>query len=318
MARLNEITKAERLWLPIDVPNPETATLGGSMAANVSGPRRYGYGTFRDYVIGVTLVNDRGEETKAGGRVVKNVAGYDLMKLYTGSLGTLGVVTQVTLKLKPMPERWASWGGICARDRLPAVLDQLHRTATRPVMVGFIRGGHNPASFDEFWGVSVVFEGGADAVNWQADCIRREFSGERLRVEDGAHGDGSMPGVLGGTFAGLVFRIGLRPSAAAAFAERAATIPGLHLNADAAGAVIRGYMYEVTPLETARDLIARMMDWSKESGGNLVIKRCPADWKKSLPVWGRPPADLALQKAVKHALDPNAIFNPGRFVTDAF
>src|SRR5207249_10267822 len=96
IARLNEITRAEGLQLPIDVPDPERSTLGGAIACNVSGPRRYGYGTFRDYVLGITTVNDRGELASAGGRVVKNVAGYDLMKLHTGALGTLGVITRVT------------------------------------------------------------------------------------------------------------------------------------------------------------------------------------------------------------------------------
>src|SRR3954469_6415224 len=104
IARLNEITRAEGLHLPIDVPNAESATLGGAIACNVSGPRRYGYGTFRDYVLGITTVNDRGESVSAGGRVVKNVAGYDLMKLHTGALGTLGVIAAVTLKLRPIPE----------------------------------------------------------------------------------------------------------------------------------------------------------------------------------------------------------------------
>lgn len=84
IARLAEITRAEGLQLPIDVPEPQRATLGGAIACNVNGPRRYGYGTFRDYVLGITTINDRGEFVLAGGRVVKNVAGYDMMKLHTG------------------------------------------------------------------------------------------------------------------------------------------------------------------------------------------------------------------------------------------
>ena len=102
MKELQATLAKENQWLPIDIP--ETATIGGAIACDVSGPRRYGYGTLRDYVIGITVVNDRGEETHAGGRVVKNVAGYDFMKLHTGALGTLGVITQVTLKVKPKPE----------------------------------------------------------------------------------------------------------------------------------------------------------------------------------------------------------------------
>src|SRR6516225_899053 len=83
------------------------ATLGGALAVNASGPRRYGSGTLRDYVIGISTVNDEGHEVKAGGRVVKNVAGYDMCKLHIGALGTLGIITQVTLKVRPRPEAQA-------------------------------------------------------------------------------------------------------------------------------------------------------------------------------------------------------------------
>src|SRR5262249_50140763 len=100
IAKLQEVLAKENQRLPIDVPMPETATLGGAIAVNASGPRRYGYGTLRDYVIGISFMNDEGQEVKAGGRVVKNVAGYDICKLQIGALGTLGIITQVTLKVK--------------------------------------------------------------------------------------------------------------------------------------------------------------------------------------------------------------------------
>src|SRR5207245_10601857 len=102
---LQTVRAGENQRLPVDAPHPHQATRGGAIATNASGPRRYGFGTFRDYVIGISVVNDEGQEVKAGGRVVKNVAGYDLCKLYIGSLGTLGVISQVTLKLKPRPEQ---------------------------------------------------------------------------------------------------------------------------------------------------------------------------------------------------------------------
>src|SRR6185503_9080468 len=86
------------------VPRAATATIGGVVATNWNGPRRYGHGTIRDYVIGIHAVDGRGTPFKGGGRVVKNVAGYDFCKLLTGSLGTLAVVTQLALKVKPRSE----------------------------------------------------------------------------------------------------------------------------------------------------------------------------------------------------------------------
>jgi glycolate oxidase FAD binding subunit len=92
-------------WLPIDPPNPERVTIGKLLDFNLSGPRRYGYGTIRDYLIGIKVAMADGQIIRAGGKVVKNVAGYDLCKLFVGSRGTLGVILEVTFKLWPLPEK---------------------------------------------------------------------------------------------------------------------------------------------------------------------------------------------------------------------
>src|SRR5262249_38232320 len=138
MAKLQDLLAVENQRLPIDVPFADQATLGGALAANVCGPRRFGFGTLRDYVIGISVVNDEGQEVKAGGRGVKNVAGYDLCKLYIGSLGTLGIITQVTLKLKPRPEEQALIALGCTTDGVEALLEQLHRSCTRPVCIDLL------------------------------------------------------------------------------------------------------------------------------------------------------------------------------------
>ena len=143
LAALQAELAKEGQWLPIDVALPEQATLGGAIALNKSGPRRYGYGTLRDYVIGISFVTDDGVEVKAGGRVVKNVAGYDLMKLQIGAAGTLGVVTQVTLKVKPKPEVSAAVAFGCAAESLGSVLDLVHASKSRPMAVELL----NPAAW---------------------------------------------------------------------------------------------------------------------------------------------------------------------------
>ena len=133
--KLQAQLRTENQRLAVDIPLPHLATLGGAIAANASGPRRYGLGTLRDYIIGIHAVNDEGHEIKGGGRVVKNVAGYDLMKLFTGSLGTLGIITRATLKLKPIPEASALLCMVCPASGLADLLDKLHATQTRPTVL---------------------------------------------------------------------------------------------------------------------------------------------------------------------------------------
>ena len=150
------------------------ATLGGALAANVSGPRRLGCGTLRDYVIGISFVTDEGHEVKAGGRVVKNVAGYDLMKLHIGALGTLGVITQVTLKVTPRPEEQALVAfGLNAASVGPT-LDRLHASASRPVAVELLNAAAASADGRE--------------------AARVRSVGDRGRVR-GEGGDGRLAGV---------------------------------------------------------------------------------------------------------------------------
>jgi glycolate oxidase FAD binding subunit len=141
VAQLQSTLAREKQRLPIDVPHAERATVGGIIATNMSGPRRYGWGTLRDYVIGISVVNDEGHEIKAGGRVVKNVAGYDLCKLFVGSMGTLGVITQVTFKLRPLAAEQALFAFPCPPTEIDNALTLLHGSKTRPVMLELLSPG---------------------------------------------------------------------------------------------------------------------------------------------------------------------------------
>ena len=192
VAELRRVLAAENQRLPVDVPHADRATLGGALAANVSGPRRYGFGTLRDYVLGITTVNDEGQEVKAGGRVVKNVAGYDLCKLHIGALGTLGVIVQVTLKVRPIPESQALLTVGCDAAGLAALLDRLHDSRTRPACldvhnaeaaraVGRTAGVALP---EAPWVVVVGFEDGVEAVNWQVRQLMQEIPAAGIRGLD--------------------------------------------------------------------------------------------------------------------------------------
>ncbi len=138
-------------WLPVDPPNPERLTIGGLINANASGPRRFGYGTIRDYLIGITVALADGRIVHSGGRVVKNVAGYDLAKLFIGGHGTLGTVVDATFKLRPLPETerfvQARCDSLQSADKLnemvtdseltPVVLD-LHRLSESDVQAATV------------------------------------------------------------------------------------------------------------------------------------------------------------------------------------
>jgi glycolate oxidase FAD binding subunit len=328
LARLQDVLQQENQRLPIDVPCPAQATLGGSLAANVSGPRRYGWGTFRDYVIGITVVNDEGQEVKAGGRVVKNVAGYDLCKLYVGSLGTLGIITQVTLKLRPVPEERALVVLRCDPNGVEPLLEQLHRSRSRPVCIDLLNGAAaryigqraGVSLTDAAWTVLVGFEDSREAVCWQVQQLIKELTleyGRGLDVRANVISEPLWAALVEATAcpeAVMTFRANMLPSVTASFCERAASSPWpLLLHAHAGTGIVMGHALGALTLDNATAMVAEFRLWTG-SVGNLIVRRCPPEWKASLQVWGAPRNDTWLMRRIKQTLDPRGLFNPGRFV----
>jgi glycolate oxidase FAD binding subunit len=326
IAGLQRTLAAERQRLPVDVPRPEQATLGGALAVNVSGPRRYGYGTLRDYVIGISTVNDEGHETKAGGRVVKNVAGYDLCKLHIGALGTLGVITQVTLKVRPLAETDALVVFGCEAAALGPLLDRLHQGRTRPACVDVLNAAAARAAGleppDGPWVVVVGYEDPAEAMAWQVKQLLGEVG--RAAVRELEVRAGSLAGpwwraLTESTWpedARLTFKANLLPGAVAAFCLRAASaFPDfLRLHAHAGSGIVRGCVADALTLDDALAMLKELHAALGDGPGNLVLPRCPTEWKRAVPVWGRPGGDADLMRSVKAALDPRQLFNPGRFL----
>jgi glycolate oxidase FAD binding subunit len=309
LAALQAELAQEGQWLPIDVPSPEKATLGGAVAVNASGPRRYGYGTLRDYVIGLSFVTDDGTEVKAGGRVVKNVAGYDLMKLQIGALGTLGIVTQLTLKVKPKPESSAAVAVGCDTPALAGVLDRLAASRTRPVAAELLNrnawraigraGRVNPLSreHDSEWVVLVAFEEKAAAVRWQVETLLSELKdtpGRDAAELPGASVLDALTALQRRPESRLIGRLSVLPSklAEAVVAQRAALV-----HAHALNGVVWLHDDEAIPPEA-------------------VLVRAPVELKRSRGVWGALPGGWELMRHVKRALDPDGVFNPGRLFGD--
>lgn len=327
IGHLQEILHGENQRLAVDIPLPERATLGGAIAVNASGPRRFGLGTLRDYVIGISLVNDEGQEVKGGGRVVKNVAGYDLMKLYTGSLGTLGIITQVTLKLKPLPESSRAVVIPTSPDNAALILDALFASRTRPVCVELLDPAASAAlrerkSLDLLgsgWNLVVGFEDNALAVAWQIEQLKAELPAEvrpGLRVCSDAEAENLWRALTDFALwpdAEFTFKANLLPSATLDFCRQAsATAPGLLLQAHAGNGIVIGHGKGFS-LEQTRTIFEKWGTLATQGKGNLIATRCPPAWKSVLPVWGSSTPDRILMKAVKEKLDPRSIFNPGRF-----
>jgi glycolate oxidase FAD binding subunit len=329
MAGLQALLRAENQRLPIDVPLADRATLGGALATNTSGPRRYGFGTLRDYVIGINAVNDQGHEIKAGGRVVKNVAGYDMCKLYVGSLGTLGIITQVTLKLKPLPDEQALVTLGCDAARMGPLLDQLHGSRTRPVCVELLNAAAARSLNQQLgsllpeapWIVVVGYEDNSAAVAWQVKQLVRELpsgGGRGLDVRLGYTAEPLLRALVEfptGAEAGLTFKANLLPSATAVFCQQAAALPDrLLLQAHAGNGIVIGHAATTLTIGRAQEMLKVLQGWAVAAQGNVVVLRCPPAWKQTLPVWGAPRGDGWLMRAVKDQLDPRRLFNPGRFV----
>lgn len=309
IAELAAMLAQENQWLPVDGPFPDRATLGGAIAANVSGPRRHGWGTWRDYVIGCSYLNDAGVECKAGGRVVKNVAGYDLCKLFTGSFGTLGILTQVTLKLRPRPQTQALLVFPITESELGPTLAALRQTQARPTMVTLT---NRSGALQLLVGV----EESRPAVAWQLETLRSELTpivaGSPRLLEDrlvddevAALTDACWPQT------GVSFRVAVPPSRLLAWWPQVRD-----LNASWCVHAGVGVAYGHVAALPA-DGVHHLRRCMEAVGGTLEVLRYPDADKTAALLWGPPRPELALAREVKRQFDPQGIFNPGRWWCDA-
>ena len=307
----------------VDAPHPEQATIGGIYATNTTGPRRFAAGRPRDQIIGVSFVTSNGEVIKGGGRVVKNVAGYDLPKLLTGSMGTLGIITQLTVKVRPIPETSAiMWAPFTDLSRLATVLDDLNLSGTRPMALELLNRPAAEAVGQSFGlpssqAVLVVgLEDNAASIGWQIDRLKSEVGQPDQVIVEGEQVDpiwDRLTEFQAATPGPLSFVANIRPSSVAAFVAELDPARWW-VQAHAGNGIIRGHGLGDWTLESATHQIESLRRKAVADGGNLTISRCPTDWKSRLHVWGEPRADWAIAERVRAALDPHAAMNPGRFI----
>jgi glycolate dehydrogenase FAD-binding subunit len=309
-----KLAEADQI-LAIDPPERSAgATMGGVVAANSSGPQRYRYGTIRDLIIGITVVLADGTVAKAGGKVVKNVAGYDLSKLFTGSLGTLGVIATCNFRLHPRPEA----------SRTVAV--ELGDTLSAGQAAQAIMGAQVFASAVELhWSedtrlLTVLIEGiqsGVEAQVETASYLLKGFGEVRtLSDEEVEHLGPLNPPGMG--YEDVAIKLAYPPaeltgvldSALGAAERRGVTsrITG-HAGTGITYAALSGGDEDakVQVVEELREIWVRR-------GGSVVVQRAPVQVKQRLDAWGPAGDYLGLTKRIKEKFDPRAVLNPGRFV----
>lgn len=336
MQSLAELLATERQRLPIDVPLADKATIGGVVATNWNGPRRYGQGSVRDHVIGISAIDGRGMPFKGGGRVVKNVAGYDFCKLLTGSLGTLGVITQVTLKLKPLPEQSVLMA--CRVSDLAAaerILAALAASETTPVAMELLAG---PAWDEEptlqpLGALRKASEGvpsalyvvvGLEGTPPEVEYMIRQLSAEwrQLGVE--------APLIVGesaalwrrlvefsaeGT-APLVLQASVVPSGVTSMVEAAQRLdPSCSIQAHAGSGTVLIKLTKFPVQGLSRSLVGQLQPAAAAHDGHLVVLSNPSAAEIThQSMWGAIDAPLDLMTEVKRKFDPKDILNRGRFV----
>ncbi|SDQ42393.1 FAD-binding oxidoreductase [Quadrisphaera sp. DSM 44207] len=296
----------QRLALDETAPG---ATVGGTLATGASGPLRVAAGTARDLLIGVTLVRADGVVAKAGGRVVKNVAGYDLGKLLVGSYGTLAVITEAVFRLHPLPaERRVLSAGVDSPG-------QAHRLAQAVVHSQVV-----PSALEVDWpadgpGVlSVLLEGTPGGVEARtASAAALLGAGARVGA-DLPQGWGRYPWAVGGTGLKLTSALsGLAAvlSAVQACAEGAGVRPAVRGSAGAG--VLHAGLPPGTAPAAAAEVVARLRAACAEHGGACVVLEAPPEVEDAVDAWGPVPG-LDLMRRVKEQFDPERRLAPGRFV----
>lgn len=308
--------EAEGQTLPLDVAHPDRATIGGLIATAISGPRRLGSGTLRDLLIGAEVALPNGTLAKAGGMVVKNVTGFDLSRLYHGSLGTLGVLVSANFKVLPLARSEATI--VAVEESLDAALDLAQKIRAQRLQ---------PIALEVFsqnsgWAVAARFAGRERAVEQRLSSVAGLRDGQHL--EQGASRDWwqhYMDAQALDTIADdeVLVRWSVRPSETAGLAYRIMQ----ELNGESSELVWLGVSIglgtvigslRVAPSgDGARSPLDQQRQWQALADHVQILAAAPT-WKRDIDVWGEEPETLDLMRELKTQFDPGRTLNRGRFV----
>ncbi|MFA4028438.1 MAG: hypothetical protein GDYSWBUE_000318 [Candidatus Fervidibacterota bacterium] len=339
MKDLQDALKAHRLFLPIDPPDENEATVGGVVATNAFGSLLFGYGTASDWLIGIQVIQPSGKLTNFGGKVVKNVAGYDMVRLYAGSYGTLGVITRATFRLLPVPERRFFMALMFPNgEHAERVLSEIIHTELRPSTVMMVEViGHDEAAMATLQrlvsecGVPlnapvlfVGFDDFAEAVSYQADLLTKIATPYASSVctfegDDAEERRRILRRLQSGRDAKMHIRLNVSPRVAMHLHRKVTEL------ADRCGVkspIITSHILDGVVFVSAFDcdddaalhFPRQLMDAIESLRGNMIIERAPTHIKPLLPIWGRNLKSHSIMRRIKELLDERMVMSPGRFI----
>ena len=335
LAALQAELAQHRQYLPLDPPSADRCTLGGIVATNASGSLRLRHGAARNQVLGLRVVHANGTVVKSGGKVVKNVAGYDLNKLYIGAFGTLGIITEVTLKLAPIPAYEAilvadfqnvqgavdTGLSIVGSQILPmfvnlSINSDFVGTATdnptdtkRPMLVVGFGGDPETVAWQLAQGQEIMEQNGAFSVTITEGESRVHLK-EAIREFPSTDTDTER----------VIAKLNLKRTSIAKFvapvmdASWARDVHGMALLGS-------GILYLSIPVTSETDFevlantLTQLRQSATEGHGNLIVEAAPPQLKQHIDVWGPVGDTLGLMKQVKDRFDAGGLLNPGRFVS---
>lgn len=307
LAEVEAELRPHRQFLSMQPPFPERATVGGSLAANVSGPMRLAYGSVRDAVIGTRVALPSGDVAKSGGRVVKNVAGYDLSKLFIGSFGTLGLIVEAAFKVFPTPPTRRAL--VVSADGVADAWDfSVDVVRLGPGLLSVAVVNDRLATAMQLEGASTILllGGTTEATEELIAEIRSRAKNRMVRILEGAECDALL--------------VAMRDFPGRASVKLSARVPRPYVSAadsrelEALAYPTIGTSFLFDP-HWSDDSVSKLRRDAERSGGNVMV------WRRSptlagVSSWGEIGPELAVMRAVKSVFDPQRIMSPGRFVGD--